>query len=605
MKTRLAWLFASLMVVSLWLVGCGSDPDVSSQPTTNDGGTLPVDGGGQVTPGTDGSTPAAKNDATLSALAFSAGALTPAFAPATLAYSLTPSSAAINTTTVTATAAAAGAKITVNGTSATSGTPTAAIPITGGTTKLSIVVTAPDGTTTKTYVVSVAAVAVSGLLQPANVVAEGTFGFAVALSSDGNTLAVGAPGGGYNSVYVYTRSGSDWAQQAVVTASNAVATMKFGSALALSNDGNVLVVGAIGENSNAKGINGNQMDTSAPFAGAAYVFTRSGATWTQDVYLKASNSVTNIRFGSSVAVSGNGATVAVGAPFENSSTTGIDGNQSDTNGNSNGAVYVFLKSGAWAQQAYVKATYNTPLATFGRSVALSTDGNTLAVGADAESSNATGINGDETNAGASYSGAAHVYTRTGATWASQAYIKASNTAVNARFGHSIALSSDGNTLAIGAFQETSNATGINGNQADTSASDSGAAYVFTRSGATWAQQAYVKASNTAAAANFGASISLSSDGNTLAVGSPGERCSSTGINGDQVTCTSPYSGAAYEFKRAVTTWSQSAYVKSSTNLSSANTGASVSLSGDGAHLALGSPGAKRAMSTNAGFAEVY
>ena len=98
------------------------------------------------------------------------------------------------------------------------------------------------------------------------------------------------------------------------------------------------------------------------------------------------------------------------------------------------------------------------------------------------------------------------------------YFKASNTGADDLFGHSIALSADGNTLAVGAVYEDSAATGIGGNQADNSAIDSGAVYVFTRAGSSWSQQAYFKASNTDAGDGFGDSLALPSDASTLAVG---------------------------------------------------------------------------------------
>ena len=111
-----------------------------------------------------------------------------------------------------------------------------------------------------------------------------------------------------------------------------------------------------------------------------------------------------------------------------------------------------------------------------------------------------------------------------------AYLKASNPQVGAHFGcggaldgHAgvgVAISSDGNTIAVGAPHESSNAKGINGNQSDTSLYDSGAVYVFTRRGNGWEQQAYVKASNADAGAEFGHSVALSADGNTLAVERP-------------------------------------------------------------------------------------
>jgi len=113
-----------------------------------------------------------------------------------------------------------------------------------------------------------------------------------------------------------------------------------------------------------------------------------------------------------------------------------------------------------------------------------------------------------------------------------AYIKASNAKKDDQFGFAVALSGDGNTMAVGATAEDGAAKGINGNQADHSAINAGAVYLFTRNGANWVQQAYVKASNAKASDQFGASLALSGDGNTLAVGATGESSSATGVSCD-------------------------------------------------------------------------
>ena len=180
---------------------------------------------------------------------------------------------------------------------------------------------------------------------------------------------------------------------------------------------------------------------------------------------------------------------------------------------------------------------------FGYSVALSADGSALAVGAYLESSNASGINGNQADNSASSAGAVYVFTRNGVAWSQQAYVKASNTEAGDGFGISVALSADGNALAVGAYTESSNATGINGNQADNSASQAGAAYVFTRSGSIWSQQDYVKASNTGAFDHFGISVALSADGSALAVGAHDE--DSNGIGGNQADNSALNAGAVY------------------------------------------------------------
>jgi hypothetical protein len=194
---------------------------------------------------------------------------------------------------------------------------------------------------------------------------------------------------------------------------------------------------------------------------------------------------------------------------------------------------------------YVKASNPGAFDLFGRNVALSGDGVTLAVGAPQEGSNATGINGDETDNSANQSGAVYVFTRDGTNWSQQAYVKASNTGLDDWFGYSVALSSNGDSMVAGALFEDSNAVGIDGNGNDNSAEDSGAAYVFIRNGEEWSQQAYVKASNTGAVDVFGASIALSGDGLTLAVGAYLEDSNATGIGGDQDDDSVNQSGAVY------------------------------------------------------------
>src|SRR4029450_12959791 len=95
-------------------------------------------------------------------------------------------------------------------------------------------------------------------------------------------------------------------------------------------------------------------------------------------------------------------------------------------------------------------------------------------------------------------GAAYVFVRNGTTWSQQAYLKASNTDIFDTFA---AVAVSGDTVLVGAYNESSNATGINGDQSDNSAQSAGAAYVFVRNGTTWSQQAYLKASNTDAGDN--------------------------------------------------------------------------------------------------------
>jgi len=239
------------------------------------------------------------------------------------------------------------------------------------------------------------------------------------------------------------------------------------------------------------------------------------------------------------------------------------------------------------QQAYVKASNTAAFDQFGFSVTLSGDGNTLAVGAILEDSAATGIGGNQADNTAADAGAVYVFARSGLIWAQQAYVKASNAGAFDQFGISIALSQDGNTLAVGANGEASAATGVGGNQADNTAPGAGAVYVFTRSGTAWTQRAYIKASNTGTGDSFGSSVALSGDGNTLAVGAPVEASAAVGIGGDQANNAASLAGAVYVFTRSGTAWTQRDYVKASNTGTNDVFRSSVTISSDSSTLAVG------------------
>ena len=297
----------------------------------------------------------------------------------------------------------------------------------------------------------------------------------------------------------------------------------------LSGDGNTLAVGAQLEGSDSTGVGGAQDNNSANQSGAVYVFTRNGEDWRQQAYIKASNTGAGDRFGNSMSLSANGDILAVGAHLEDSSATGVNGAEGNVNKDFNaGAVYVFTRNGEdWSQQAYIKAsnTDGDDLGFgdfFGTHLSLSGDGNTLAVGASQEDSNSKGVGGAQDNNSATNSGAVYVFTRNDEGWSQQAYIKASNTGAEDHFGHYVSLTYDGNTLAVNAYGEGSDDKGVGGAQDDNSTEQSGAVYVFTRSGTgIWSQQAYVKASSNSRFNRFGITVNLSGDGNTLAAGSFG------------------------------------------------------------------------------------
>jgi len=374
-----------------------------------------------------------------------------------------------------------------------------------------------------------------------------------------------------DSMAVYPLTIDPIAQQAYLKASNTGQNDRFGSSVAVSGD--TVVVGAPGEDSNATGVNGNQASNSAPDSGAAYVFVRNGQVWSQQAYLKASNTGADDRFGGTVAISGN--TIVIGAYGEDSSATGVNGNQADNSASLSGASYVFVRSGGtWSQQAYLKASNTETFDLFGWVVAVS--GDTVVVGATGEDSNATGVNGNQASNGASDSGAAYVFIRSGTSWSQQAYLKASNTGAFDNFAHAVAASDD--RIVVGATNEDSNATGVDGNQENNSASNAGAAYVFVRTGGAWSQQAYLKASNTDPNDQFGFSVGISAD--TVVVGAHGEASSDTGVDGNQESDSSPYAGAAYIFVRSGGVWSQQAYLKASSVWTQDQFGTSAAISGD-------------------------
>lgn len=483
-------LLAAMVFFCVLLVGCNdSDTDPPAPPSTN---------------------------ADLTALSLSSGALDQAFQANDLNYTSS-QPYTVSSIQVVASAANSGATIRVDGAVVASGDASQAVALPEGqTTDITVLVTAADTTTTKTYTIAVT-----------------------------------------------RESAPAFAQRAYIKASNTDPNDRFGYSVALS--GNTLAVGAaepfdasVGESSNATGVNGDQDDNSAPGAGAVYVFVHDGATWSQQAYIKASNTAAGDRFGVSVALSGD--TLAVGAPGETSAATGIGGDQSDNGSPDAGAVYVFTRTGTdWSQQAYLKPS-NSLFGSnrFGLSVALS--GNTLAVGAIGDRSAATGVNGDDSDTSAPGSGAVFVFVRSGSDWSQQAYIKASNTETPDQFGWSTDI--DGDTLVVGAPTEDSAATGIDGDGSDNSAEFSGAAYVFVRNGTDWSQQAYVKASNALADSLFGRSLALSGD--TLAVGADGR-------------------AAAYVFVRDGVTWSEQAFIDGllvKMGAGAAGFGGSVALRGD-------------------------
>ena len=411
------------------------------------------------------------------------------------------------------------------------------------------------------------------------------FGSALALDSSGTTLAVGAPfedsastgtfapsDAGYQTaldsndasdsgaVTVYRRSGSAWSVEAFVKAPVAGGDGfgdRFGSALALSVDGATLAVGAPNEDSAstgtvAPGDEGYQaaLDSDgAKSSGAVTVYRRSESAWSVEVFVKAPKAGSNDEFGRALALDSSGATLAVGAPFEDSASTGTftapdgEGYQDALDrgfANNSGAVTVYRRSGsAWSVEALVKAPNASGRDQFGFALALSGDGATLAVGAPFDGSASTGTfaPGDAgyqaalDSDGTAALGAVTVYRRSGSAWSVEAFLKAPKTGIGDDFGRSLALSEDSSTLAVGVPFEDSASAGVfspsgEGHQAaldSDGARDSGAVTVYRRSGSAWRVETFVKAPVAGGRDDeFGAALALSRDGATLAVGARNE-----------------------------------------------------------------------------------
>lgn len=365
-------------------------------------------------------------------------------------------------------------------------------------------------------------------IKPGNTTAGDRFGEKLSLSAQGDRLAVAVPrhNGFDGAVALFERNGTTWSQVTELVPPVPNEARSLGESLALSADGNTLVVGD----------GGNAGWNWPP---EVYVYTRGPGGWStaRETLPPAETAVPlSATYAEAVTVSDDGNTVAVAARAQNidPATTA-----------SPGAVYVFTRSaGVWSVKQRLTASNAGNGDDFGWSLALSADGQTLAVGARSEDSPSSGVNGTEGN-GLLNSGAVYMFARSGDAWSQQAYIKASHPGEFDNFGHAVALSADGNVLAVTAIDEDSADQGLGGSGADDARQNSGAAYLFRRSASTWRQTAYIKASAPDGYDRFGESVALSGDGLTLAVGAANEDSASTGIGGDAQDNNSPSSGAVY------------------------------------------------------------
>lgn len=425
--------------------------------------------------------------------------------------------------------------------------------------------------------------------------ADGESSASTSNMADNSAVAAGA-------VYVFKRTSTNWAFEQYIKKSSPQSYDNFGNGFTLSGDylitfgglnsGNVIYFQRIngiwnfkqtitqpnttsggGQFGFATSIHGNLMvatdycerslttsiingssasnDSSGACVGAAYVYKLSGAagvdpTWSQIAYLKPSNAINNLYFGSAVGISNN--LVVVGAEGEASSQNIITNGStasSDTSAANAGAAYVFdLNQSVNPQQmAYVKDGKLSNLDRFGNAVVIK--GDTMIVAAYNEDSPGTSIiNGStaQSGSGATGSGAVFVYKKANGSWVQEAVIKATNAESQDNFGSAIAF--DGDTLVVTAAGEDSNTTGIfNGTtaSANNSLANAGAVYVYRRNNGVWAQEAYIKANSAAAAESFGKSVSI--EGDLLVIGASIE-----GVGGIF------WSGAVYTYRRTGATW---------------------------------------------------
>ncbi len=291
------------------------------------------------------------------------------------------------------------------------------------------------------------------------------FGSALAVSADGAVALVGARGkGNYRGVaYVFARDAAgSWREASKLGANDWQVGDYFGGAVALSGDGSVALIGAFG---------------GAGRAGAVYAFARGGAGWTQAAKLTVPEGKVGDTFGSALALSADGLTAAIGAP--------------NANGTS-GAVYVFaLVSGEWARTATLVADSQKMRDSLGTSVALSADGATVVAGATGRNSNA---------------GTAYIFRRTDAGWEQAAQLRVDSSADGDFFGWSVAVSGDGKVAAVG----TPNRTNYRGT-----------VYLFAREGAaSWSERGSLFVSDGAAGDRFGNSVAMAADGSAILVGAP-------------------------------------------------------------------------------------
>ncbi|WP_052810624.1 hypothetical protein [Variovorax paradoxus] len=289
----------------------------------------------------------------------------------------------------------------------------------------------------------------------------GDFGASLGISLDGTVAVVSEYGsGGAGNFYVFRKVSGQWSIEQRVDAPSGQSGSLFGAFATISQDGTTIAVGSQYENI------GGVAD-----AGAAYVYTKpaGAAAWTLNTRVESTAPLLNAWFGGAVALSGNGEVLLVGASRDSDAGYAVAG-----------ALYVYRRVGAGYQlEQRISAPFPRQEGRFGGyGTAVSANGSLIAIASFRDGAASTGVNGDMTPVAGNTTGAVMLYEKPGATWTLKTFVKAPNPDNDDAFGYGLALSGDGKTLAVGATNEDSNATGIGGNQADNSASNVGAVYLY-------------------------------------------------------------------------------------------------------------------------------
>lgn len=361
-----------------------------------------------------------------------------------------------------------------------------------------------------------------------------------------------------------TLSGTLEAAMGLIKSEQVVARAGFGEAVALSRDGRVLAVGAPLDSVDASSGMG------APGTGAVHLYEKSDAgPWVFRTRVLAPFPDDGDQFGLALALSEDGSVLAVGAPEMDAS--GIADGGANNAGSDTGGVFVFKRLGdTWPVAAFVQGSGASDGDWFGGSVDLSDDGETLAVGA-------TQLG--KLFADPSRDGKAFVFQDQGGSWVEQALLRDDNLLSGNAFGQAVALSADGNTLAVGDPRDKSPDTGVHAAPLTTSdGSSRGAVHLFARTVDTWARTTYVKAPRDIGSAHFGQSVDLDATAQTLLIGAPQADLDPSGTFEDSVYSNS---GAALVYSAGPGGWSFAAMLRAPAPVASDRFGSVVALSGDG------------------------